>query len=126
MALVVRAFPVLEGMEESVREIARTMGGERAGETAEFFSRLGVRHESWHLQETPAGLWVIAVSDLDAPQERAQQYADSHREFDSWFKERVLELTGIDPLTQPLGPPTEEVFSWSAPSGGWTASGAGS
>ena len=83
MTLVVRAFPVLEGMEESVREIARTMAGERAGQTAEFFSRLGVRHESWHLQETPAGLWVIAVSDLDAPEERAQEYAASNREFDS-------------------------------------------
>lgn len=115
MTLVVRAFPVLEGMEESVREIARTMAGERARQTAEFFSRLGVRHESWHLQETPAGLWVIAVSDLDAPEERAQEYAASNREFDTWFKERVLELTGIDPLTQPLGPPTEEIFAWPAP-----------
>jgi len=114
MTLVVRAFPVLEGMEESVRDIARTMAGERAGQTTEFFSRLSVRHESWHLQETPAGLWVIAVSDLDAPEERAQEYAASNREFDTWFKERVLELTGIDPLTQPLGPPTEEIFAWPA------------
>lgn len=114
MALVVRAFPVLEGMEESVREIARTMFAERAEQAAEFFSRLGVRRESWHLQETPAGLWVIVVSDLDAPEERAQEYAASHREFDAWFKERVLEFTGIDPLTQPLGPPTEEIFAWPA------------
>lgn len=112
MPFVVRAFPVLEGMEESVREIARAMEGERAGQTAEFFERLGVRHESWHMQETPAGLWVIAVSDIDAPEERARQYTASQENFDAWFKDRVLELTGIDPQTQPLGPPTEQIFTW--------------
>ncbi len=117
MAFVVRAFPVLEGMEESVREIGRAMMGERAGQTADFYGRHGVRHESWHIQETPAGLWVIAVSDIDSPEERAREYSASQADFDRWFKDRVLELTGIDPQTQPLGPPTEQIFSWSAAAG---------
>lgn len=115
MALVVRAFPVREGMEDGVRDIARTMSGERAAQAAEFFAALGVRHESWHLQETPAGPWVIAVSEIDAPEERARQYSASQEAFASWFKERVLELTGIDPQTQPLGPPTEPIFHWTEP-----------
>lgn len=112
MALVVRAFPVLEGMEESVRDIARTMTGERATQAAEFFGALGVRHESWHLQETPTGPWVIVVSDIDAPEERARQYSAAREEFATWFKDRTLELTGIDPYTQPLGPPTQEILTW--------------
>jgi hypothetical protein len=33
-------------------------------------------------------------------------------EFDSWFKEQVLHLTGINPAEQPLGPPTTQVFAW--------------
>ncbi len=112
MGLVVRAFPVLEGMEENVREIARTMQGERAQQAEEFFSGFGVRAESWHLQETPAGPWVIVVSEIDEPEERAQQYSAAREEFAVWFKERTLELTGIDPYTQPLGPPTETIFGW--------------
>ncbi len=112
MALVVRAFPVLEGMEESVRDIARTMAAERQAQAAEFFAGLGVRHESWHLQETPAGPWVIVVSDIDEPEERARQYSAAREEFATWFKERTLGLTGIDPYTQPLGPPTESIFHW--------------
>ncbi len=114
MPLVVRAFPVLAGRVEQVRQLAQAMTNERAAQTSEFYSRLGVRHESWHLQETPLGAWVIAVSEIDEPAERARQYSASQRDFDAWFKRRVLELTGIDPLTQPLGPPTEAILSWTA------------
>lgn len=114
MSLVVRAFPVLEGMEEGAREVARAMATERSAQASAFFARFGVRHESWHLQETPAGPWILVVSEIDAPVERAEEYSASHEEFALWFKERTLELTGIDPFTQPLGPPTEEIFSWSA------------
>jgi hypothetical protein len=114
MAFVVRAFPVLAGREESVRQLARSMSTERAAQTTDFYARNGVCHESWHLQETPAGPWVIAVSDIDAPAQRARQYSASQQEFDAWFKRQVLELTGIDPQTQPLGPPTQEIFAWSA------------
>lgn len=114
MSLVVRAFPVLAGKLDSVRQMAGAMTGERAAQTAQFFARFGVRHESWHVQETPAGAWVIAVSEIDEPSERARQYTASQHEFDAWFKSQVLALTGIDPSLQPLGPPTEEIFAWTA------------
>ena len=114
MPFVVRAFPVLAGREESVRQLARSMSTERAAQTTEFYARHGVSHESWHVQETPAGMWVIAVSDIDAPADRARNYSASQQEFDAWFKSQVLHMTGIDPQTQPLGPATEEIFAWSA------------
>jgi uncharacterized damage-inducible protein DinB len=114
MSYVVRAFPVLEGQEDRVRELARAMAAERSAEAAKFYSAFGVRHESWHLQETPQGLWVIAVSDIDEPDQRAAEYAAATEEFAGWFKQQVLALSGIDPQTQPLGPPTEALFSISA------------
>ena len=115
MALVVRAFPVLPGKEEDVRRLSHSLATERAGGIARFFAAFGVRHESWHLQETPHGPWVIVVSDIDEPDARGQQYSAALGEFEAWFKGRVLELSGIDPTVQPLGPPTETVFSWPAP-----------
>jgi hypothetical protein len=116
MPFVVRAFPVLDGKECVVRELAKSMSAERAAQTGEFFARFGVCHESWHLQETPAGVWVIVVTEIDQPGERAKEYSASTHDFDSWFKSQVLALTGIDPFTQPLGPPTEGIFAWPASS----------
>lgn len=112
MPQLVRAFPILPGMEGRIRELARAMAGARAQQAAAFYAKFGVSHESWHLQDTPHGMWVIAVTAIDEPQTRAAKYAGSNEEFDRWFKERVLELSGIDPATQPLGPPTEVIFDW--------------
>lgn len=114
MSQVVRAFPVLKGKERVVREFAKSLATDRAADMAHFYTCFGVTSESWHLQETPHGLWVIAVSEIDEPTKRGEQYSASLAEFDEWFKARVLELSGIDPITQPLGPPTEEIFSWPA------------
>lgn len=115
MQRVVRAFPVLPGKEQSLEELTRQLANERAEEAAEFYRRFGVTHESWHAQETPAGTWVIGVTELsDIPVAvAAEGYARSEQPFDSWFKERVREITGIDPNTMPLGPPTQCIFSWS-------------
>jgi hypothetical protein len=111
MPLIVRAFPVLQGKEEDIRKLAAEMAGPRREEAQEFYRSFGVVRESWHYQETPHGPLVIGVTELDDdPRVRAQQYAESDRPFDSWFKTQVRNLTGIDPNTQPLGPPSEEIF----------------
>ena len=115
MSYVVRAFPVIEGREETLREMARLMSGERAEETQRFYATFGVRHESWHLQRTPHGDWVIAVTDLDEPDTRGAEYAASNERFASWLKGQVKSVSGVDPETQPLGPPTELLFSVSPP-----------
>lgn len=113
MPMVVRAFPVLPGKEENVRALASEIAGHRRAEASEFYGRFGVRHESWHLQQTPHGPWVIAITELsDDPQKAAQVYAKSEQPFDRWFKSQVLDLTGIDPDCEPLGPPTETLLDW--------------
>jgi hypothetical protein len=73
-----------------------------------------VTRESWHLQHTEHGSWVIGVTEiLEDPETKVQAYASSERPFDRWFKDQVQELTGIDPDVEPLGPPTETIFDWS-------------
>lgn len=116
MERVVRAFPVLQGMEQAARELAQEMAGERQRESERFFRQFGVTHESWHLQETPAGTWIIAITEIsEVPVAAvAESYAHSEEVFDVWFKERVLKITGIDPSTTPLGPPTERIFCFDA------------
>ncbi len=130
MDLVVRAFPLVPGREEELRDFARELL-ERRQEAADFFRRYGVAHESWHLQTTPHGTWVIGVTQVaDQPVAvAAREYAASERPFDRWFKDRIHRLSGINPDEQPLGPPTaclldtRELFAGEAADAGPAAGG---
>lgn len=116
MPLVVRAFPVLPGKEEDIRRLAAEMAGPRRRDAEQFYKSFGIIRESWHYQETPHGPLVIGVTEVDEePEVKAREYADSIRPFDSWFKDQVRNLTGIDPSIQPLGPPTEVIFDTKSP-----------
>jgi hypothetical protein len=115
MPLVVRAFPVLPGKEEELRTFAHELAGARRDAAAEFYRSLEVTHESWHLQNTPHGAWVIGVTEVNAPIElKAKEYAASNRPFDRWFKDQVYQLSGVNPDLEPLGPPTEMLFEFDA------------
>jgi hypothetical protein len=121
MAMVVRAFPVLPGKEQAAREFASTLGSTRRQEAIAFFNRYGVSRESWHLQQTPQGTLIIVVTELGVSpglqvHVQAQAYASAQHAFDRWFKDNVRELCGINPDEQPLGPPTQTIFEWTAQS----------
>jgi hypothetical protein len=112
MELLVRAFPILPGKEEQMRQFARELQTTRAAAAADFYSRLGIAHESWHVQQKPDGVWVIAITQFGTRPmaAAAEDYAKSRHDFDQWFKEQVMEVSGVDPVTTPLGPPTTCVF----------------
>ena len=112
MPYVVRAFPLVQPTEV-LRAFAAELGGPRRAEADRFYRNYGVSHESWHLQETPSGPWVIGVTVIDNPSEAASRYAGASEAFHAWFKARVLDCTGVDPNVTPLGPPTTQIFSWS-------------
>ena len=114
MTTIVRAFPVLAGKEDAARTFAEDVGHSRRGETAAFLSAFGVQRESWHLQRTPQGTFIIVVTEVADPHDvHAQAYGASQGRFERWFKDNVRALCGVDADAQPLGPPTETIFSWS-------------
>jgi hypothetical protein len=112
MHLVVRAFPVLPSKEPDVEAFARDLAGPRQREAHEFYAGLGVRRETWHFQPGPFGAQVIVVTELDDLEPAAKAFADAQQPFHLWFKEQVLRISAIDPSTDPLGPPSTQVFSW--------------
>ena len=116
MPYVVRAFPLVRPVDD-LRAFAAELAGNQNGEAGRFYRNYGVRHESWHLQATPNGNWVIAVTLVDDPGEAASRYAGASEAFHAWFKEQVLHCTGVDPNVTPLGPPTTQIFAWSADEG---------
>lgn len=112
MSIVIRAYPLQRPVAE-LRELATSLSGDRSADTDRFYKRYGVAHESWHLQETPSGPWVIGLTLVEDPGEAAPRYASASDVFDSWFKAQILHLSGVDPNLTPLGPLTTQVFSWS-------------
>jgi hypothetical protein len=113
MPLVVRAFPVLPGKEDAVRALAKEMAAARSKEASEFYGHFDVTHESWHLQQTPHGPWVIGVTEVTGPLEpKVEEYAASNQPFERWFKDQVQEFSGINLDLEPLGPPTEAIFEF--------------
>lgn len=106
--LIVRAFPVRS--RAALEELARQMR-ERFAEARRFYESYGVTREAWFFQRWNYGDIVIAVTEAKDPvMSRAEQYAASKEPFAAWFKQRVLDITGVDPKMEPLGPPTDQVF----------------
>jgi hypothetical protein len=107
MTLLVRFFPVRsrEGVEAFTNEIR-----ERSEATRKFYESLGVRRETWFFQESPLGPIVIGVTEVDDLEPRAVQYAESEDRFSLWFKQRIFDLSGVDPNETPKGPPSEMIF----------------
>jgi hypothetical protein len=116
MTLVVRAFPLKpECTVEQVQALIAQLQGPRKQDIVAMHRAHGVTHESWYLQQTPHGYWVIAIDQVEGDvQGSARQFAQDNGGFVGWFKDRVLELTGVDMTQAPLGPPTTPIYEWSA------------
>lgn len=108
--LVVRAYPLRDrpGLDKFLGELRA-----RCEETRDFYDRHRAE-EAWFVQNTEEGPIVIAVLATDDPVRAAKTYAESTSPFDVWFKQRVIELSGIDPNRTPLGPPSEKIFEFTA------------
>ena len=108
--LVVRAYPLGDRAE-----LDKFIGELHAQpeKTRNFYERHGVE-EAWFLQDTENGAIVIAVLATDDPEGVARSFGESTDPFDVWFKRRVIEVSGVDPNETPLGPPSEQIFRFTA------------
>jgi hypothetical protein len=113
MKTLVRAFPVLPGKEGQVRALADEVQGERRFQADEFYRRMGIVRETWHLQQTEAGAICIVCTQVTNLEDASRAYAASEHPYDAWFKQQVRKLCGIDPSREPQGPWSEQVFDWS-------------
>ena len=111
MAVFLGAFPVLPGKEDDARRFAKeTMARD------EFDTSLrgrGITKEEWSLQQTPMGSLVVVRFEASDVGSVFGELAASTDDFDVWFRQNVLDVTGVD-LSGPLGPPPEILVDWSA------------
>jgi hypothetical protein len=111
MQIVLRAFPVTQGKDEMMKFIEE-LTQLRASEVDAFYRRFGVSREVVFWQETPHGAQIIVCTQLADLTEIPEAYAKADEPFESWFKQEILRLTGVDLNQMPLGPPSEKIFEW--------------
>jgi hypothetical protein len=113
MAVFLGAFPVLPGKEDEPAKFAR----ETLDRLEEFDAsqrRLSITKEEWALQQTPMGSMVIVRFEASDVAAAFSGLAASSDKFDVWFRERVLEVTGVDLAAPSEDPLPEVILSWSS------------
>ena len=98
------AVPVLPGKVDAWRQWLAECQGARKTELEDMNSRFGLtRHRAW-LQQNPDGSYVvIAVHDGPCGDEFMGKLGASDNEFDTWFRQHIQEVHGID-FSQPMPP----------------------
>src|SRR5438270_3213140 len=102
-------FPVLPTKRDQLFEFAKALSGERAAEYAA--SQESVTQETWYLQSTPMGDFLIVHFEAPNPEAVFAALAESTNPFDVWFRRQAGEISGID-LSKPLGELPQVVFQY--------------
>jgi hypothetical protein len=106
-------FPVRAGKEEDARAFAaETMGARRAGYDAHL-GRADIVRETWALQETPMGSFMLVWFEGDV-EKAFTDLATSDTDFMSWFRDQVLDVTGVDLSAPSDAPPPALLVDWHA------------
>ena len=96
MATLLLSIPVKPGQTDAARAFTREFSDARLEEFDASERRIGITAESWYLQRTGDTDYLTVY--LEGPDLNASitAFSASRDPFDLWFKERVLDLTGVD------------------------------
>ncbi|HYU18252.1 MAG TPA: hypothetical protein VEQ11_06105 [Chloroflexota bacterium] len=114
MDTVCGAIPLQPGKTEAARAFVRELDGPRKPEFAASERRIGITKESWYVQGLPSGDILIVYFESQDPGSAIGQFCASQDPFDRWFKQNLLDVTGVD-LNQGMeGPLSERLSSYEA------------
>jgi hypothetical protein len=95
-------FPIQTGKEEDARAFAAETFGARRADFEAQLARGDITRETWALQETPMGSFMLVWFEGDV-EKAFTHLATDDSEFTTWFRARVLDVTGVD-----LGAPSDD------------------
>jgi hypothetical protein len=109
MAVFNAAFPVLPGKIDQARAFAGEIAGARRREFDESQARFGATRETWSLQSTPDGDFMLVWFEAPDIEKVFGTLAESSDPFDVWFRQQVMEVSGVD-MSAPSEEPLPEVL----------------
>jgi hypothetical protein len=104
-------FPILEGREDAARAFAAETTGARAAEFAALQARSNITRETWAMQATPMGSFMVVWFEGDV-EKAFSDLATDNGEFTTWFRSQVKEVTGVDLAAPPEGPLPAVLVDW--------------
>ena len=107
MAVFNGVFPIVSGKEQEGRDFAAACMGERRKGFDAQAARTGLARETWALQETPMGSFILVWFEGPDIEKAFTELATSGDEFTVWFRGQVKDVTGFDLGAPPEGPPPE-------------------
>ena len=102
-------FPILPDRRAQLFQFAKALSSERATEYAA--AQQSVVSETWYLQSTPMGEFLIVHFEAPDPAAVFKNMAESSEPFDVWFRRQASEITGID-LSSPIGELPRRLFEY--------------
>jgi len=112
MAVFNAAFPILPGKTDQARAFANEVVGARRREFEESQARFGATRETWALQATPDGDFMLVWFEAPDIEKGFATLGESMEPFDVWFREQVKEINGIDLAEPPADAPPEVLVDW--------------
>ncbi len=106
-------FPILEGKEDAARAFAAETLGARRTAFEELQARSNITRETWAMQDTPMGSFMLVWFEGDV-EKAFGDLATDNGEFVTWFRSQVKDVTGFDLAAPPEGPLPAVVVDWHA------------
>jgi hypothetical protein len=112
MAVFNGAFPILPGKEDAARAFAAGCLGDRKSGFEAAQARTGATRETWTVQQTPMGAFMLVWFETDDVEAAFVDLATSQEEFTVWMRGQILDCTGVDMSVPDGSPPPEVVLDW--------------
>ncbi|MGZ6528138.1 MAG: hypothetical protein ACXVES_13235 [Actinomycetota bacterium] len=106
-------FPIQAGKEKDARAFAAETIGPRRADFEAHHARAGNTRETWTLQETPMGSFMLVWFEGDLEKAFAD-FATNDSDFMTWYRGQILDLTGVDLGAPPSAPPPAVLVDWHA------------
>ena len=104
--------PIIAGKEAQARTFYEQVEGARRSDYEESERRLGITRElAWITPLNPGGEAFILYIEAPDFAQAFSRFVESREPFDSWFKEELLQLSGLDLNDPPQGMQLPELVS---------------
>ena len=88
--------PVLPGKEDELRAFYREVGGPRQQDYDRSEQRLGITKEIAWVAPIDGGSAAVIYIESENFEQALSEFVQSQDEFDLWFKQHVLDISGLD------------------------------
>jgi hypothetical protein len=106
-------FPILKGKEGAARAFAAETTGTRKADFDAAQARSNVTRETWAMQETPMGSFMLVWFEGDVEKAFADLATDAS-DFGTWMRAQVKDITGVDLSAPPEGALPDVLVDWRA------------